>query len=431
MTRHIPLATAVFRGLNSSLTLVLTLVSRADGRQAMARKKESRRSQGTGSIFFDKTLGLWTAQVLVGQTEKGRPKYAKASRRTETEAVKELNRMMADHTLGLTQALTKQTVGEFLDYWLEQCVKPHREPKTYRTYEQIVRLYLKPELGHFPLAKLRPPQIQAAINRLAGKRSDDPESEPLSPKTVRDARGVLRSALNTAWRDGSIRENPALKVETPKVEQGEAVYLSVEEAAKLVAKSRSHSLGPMIEVTIMTGLRLGEATGLTWADIDFENSVVRVRQQLQHIKGKPILKGLKSRSSKRTLSLPKEGMDALAEQRSRQILLKASLNTDGFNPLNLVFTNAKGEPLGGPNVDDSLKSLCKLAEIKEVSFHKLRHTAATHLAASGVPLVVVKDVMGHSAIGLTANLYSHAVPTALKDAGEKLGQLLRDAAQQL
>lgn len=364
---------------------------------------------------------------MVGRTEKGRPKYAKCSRRSESEAVKELNRMLADHTLGVTATETKQTLSQYLDYWLEQRVKPHREPKTYRTYEQIVRLYLKPHLGHLSMARLRAPQIQAGVNKLSAGAPDTPS---LSPKTVRDARGVLRSALNTAWREGTIRENPALKVETPRVEQGEAIYLSTEEAAKLINTSKQHYLGPMIEVAIMTGLRVGEATGLTWADVDFEDSLLRIRQQLQQVEGRLVLKSLKSRSSRRTLSLPEDGMASLREHRSRQMLSKAAA-PDSWNTLNLVFTNAKGEPLGGPNVDDSLKGLCRQAQIKEVSFHKLRHTAATHLAASGIPLAVVKEVMGHSQIGITANLYSHAVPTALREAGDKMGDLLRAAKDKL
>lgn len=398
----------------------------------MAERKGNRRSQGTGSIFYDETLGYWTAQLMVGHTEKGRPRYVRARKRSEADAVKALNEMLARHTLGIQVEQSGQTVGRYLDYWLEEHIRKHKEPKTYRTYEQMVRLYLKPSLGHLRLAKLTAPQIQALINRLTvegGAKDESGRGTPLSPKTVRDARGVLRSALQTAWRESLIRENPALKVTVPKAEQREAVYLAAEEAVRLIESSRAHYLGPMIEVAVMTGLRLGEVTGLTWSDLDLDLATLRVRRQLQKVEGEFVLKSLKTRNSKRTLSLPTQGIDALRDQRARQLVMEAERKGKGpFNPLGLVFTNPEGKPLDGPNVDDSLKILCRKAKVREVSFHKLRHTAATHLASAGVPLAVVKDVLGHSAIGLTANLYSHAVPAALQQASETMSRLMREAS---
>jgi integrase len=390
---------------------------------------DSRRSHGSGSIFKDKTTGAWNAQVLIGYTEQGKPKYQRVRRKSEREATDALNDLITKLNLGLPTDQPKQTLGQFLDEWLKDTVKPHREPKTYRVYEQIVRLYLKPGLGHVKLAKLNAPQVQAAFNHLSksgGKPDADGNSTPLAAKTVKDVKGVLCSALSCAWRAGLIRDNPAKKVLTPKVEQREALFLRAEEAANLIEFSRSHYIGPLIEIALMTGLRLGEATGLTWADIDFSTGTIKIRQQLQRVNGTLILKSLKSRSSKRNLSLPKAGLDTLQEQRNRQLIASADHKGKGhFNELQLVFTSTLGRPLDGTYIDDVLKSLCTKAGVTPVSFHKLRHTAATHLAAAGIPLTVVKDQLGHSQIGLTANTYSHAVPAALKSAGDKLGEMFR------
>ena len=327
---------------------------------------------------------------------------------------------------------TTQTVGQYLEYWLEQHVKMHLEPRTVRTYGQLVNLYWKPLIGHYKLSKLTPQIIQVTINRFAklGPKGDEANPAPLSAKTVLDARGVLRSALNTAWKEGLIVSNPALKVSAPKAAERIAVYLSVEDACKLIDSSRTHNIGPLIEVALMTGLRLGEATGLTWDDVDFESGSIRVRQQLQRVEGLLILKGLKSRSSRRTLSLPQEGIDALKEQRNRQLMAASQEKSPKpYNSMSLVFTSVLGRPLDGTAIDGTLKILCRNSGVPEISFHKLRHTAATHMAAAGVPLNIVKDQLGHSQIGLTANIYSHAVPAAQRQASETLGGILRKAKQ--
>ena len=95
----------------------------------------------------------------------------------------------------------------------------------------------------------------------------------------------------------------------------------------------------------------------------------------------------------------------------------------GQNLMRLVFLNTVGNPIDAKYVDTNLKDLMKRAGIQPMSFHKLRHTAASLLLAGGLPLTVVRDQLGHSQIALTANIYGHAVPTALQSAANELDRI--------
>ena len=311
---------------------------------------------------------------------------------------------------------------------------PGDPTKTYQSYEQIVRLYLKPKLGHVKLAKLSPQMVQATMTSLATEPppADAKSDKLLSARTVNHCRAVLRNALTQAQGEGLISRNPAegRTIKLPQVDRAPTLYLSAEHAAMLIEKSLDHTIGPLITIALMTGLRVGEATGLTWDSIDLETGTIRVTQQLQRVEGKLTLKPLKSRSSRRTLSLPAEGVETLKALAGRHLLQKANTkNKLPYNTLGLAFTTTFGQPLDPKTVDKWLKALCVAAEIPSISFHVLRHTAASHLAAAGVPLTVVKDQLGHSAISLTANTYAHAVPAALKQASDTLGDVLRQAKQ--
>jgi integrase len=412
----------------------------------MGRKPKAKtRRTGQGSVYQRKD-GRWAGAITVGYNENGNPKRVEVIKASRDDAVDELNKIITRLSLGVPPKDDGRTVAEYLNHWLEETVKPHREPKTYRSYEQSVRLHLIPHIGHLTLRKLTASHVQALWNRLSteggvpDKADKEKKPKPLSPATVHNAKAALRRALNVAQKQRLIAANPTLMTETPKVVHAEPVYLSQEEVASLLKAAAKDPLGNIVSLALMTGLRLGEATGLAWDDVDLEAPSLRVRMQLQRVEGKLIRKEAKSRSSRRTLSLATSALAALQDQKAQQMLWKAKLEekreatnkkraarseellpAKPFNEMGLVFTMTDGLPLDPKTVHDALARMCAAAEItKPISFHKLRHTAATHMAASGVPLVVLKDVLGHSQISLTANTYSHAVPAALKEATDAL-----------
>lgn len=181
-----------------------------------------------------------------------------------------------------------------------------------------------------------------------------------------------------------------------------------------------HRLGALFSVALACGLRLGEATGLRWEDVDLETGEIRVRQQLQAVGKQLVLQPLKTEKSRRTLILPDVCVKGLRTHRTRQReeRLKAGAR---WVDTGLVFTTyrtckeGKGEKLkvGAAlhprNVTRVLHALLEVTEPKlpRVRFHDLRHSAASLLLASGVQLAEVSKLLGHSEVRLTADLYSH------------------------
>jgi len=342
----------------------------------------------------------------------GNPKRRQGIESTRARAVEALNQAIIDINLGISAIRERQTAHEFITYWSATHVS-QLAPKTQRFYDQMCRLYILPTIGHLQLTSISVQHLQVLL--------DEKRKAGLSPRTVQGIRATIRACLTQAWKAGLIRDNPAARLSAPPKTQIDPVYLTAQEVADFLQACEGHYLKNLFVLALSTGLRLGEATGLTWDDIEWDNSQLSVRRQLQRVNGKFELRPLKTIRSRRALYLTTSATEALQREFLVRSVRMAEHPTATDHVLDLVFTTRQGMPLDPKIVDKALKDLARQAGItKLISFHKLRHTVATHMAASGIPLQHVKDQLGHSQIALTANLYAHAVPTALRKAAEVL-----------
>ncbi len=391
----------------------------------MARGKTRRTGQGSITKRAD---GRWEGAVTTGQfTPAGNPKRVRVYGRTRQEVEQKLQELLTKKHLGKPLTTSRQRLDAYLSEWLETTIKPKRAPSTYRYYEQMVRLYINPVIGHLPLGNLNAQHVDRLLVHWSQPRVEGTATVPaLKSNSVNGIRTTLRSALATAWKYKLIDENPVARVDRIKSDQKEVEYLTGDEVGRLIEVSQDHYLGSMIAFALFTGVRIGEALGLSWDDVDFLDGIIRIRQQLQRHDGQFMLLPPKSSSGRRTLSMSAESRELLQSQRANQALW-ASATSEPFNPMGLVFTGTDGRPIYAKTVDKVLKQLADKAEIKKsISFHKLRHTLATHMAASGkVSLSTLKDQLGHSQISLTVNTYGHAVPSALKDLADLVGEVYK------
>jgi integrase len=385
----------------------------------MARKS-TRVAQGY-SVFQRKDK-RWGWAVTIGYDPvTGNPQRRSGTCKTQKEAIDLAVSASVKAKQGELQPSGRDTLlSAFLADWLETYVRPHRQPMTTSYYERMIRLHIVPKLGHVKLRKLTPMMVQTLINEKSKPMTDGTK---LSTETVRGIIATLRSALTQAFKNGLVAENVVKRVTMPKQDRKDPEYLQPAEVARLLEAAKNHPLHGMFALTVLTGLRFGEVSGLTWDDIDFETRTIKVEKQLQRIAGTLQLKSLKTTRSKRKLHMSETARTILEGIKVDQAIKLAP----GQNPMRLVFLNSVGNPLDAKYVDVRLKELMARAGLKPMSFHKLRHTAATLLLASGSPLTVVRDQLGHSQITLTANSYGHAVPTALRDAAEQLESLFKKA----
>lgn len=184
--------------------------------------------------------------------------------------------------------------------------------------------------------------------------------------------------------------------------------------------------GPLFSL----GLRRCEGLGLAWEDIDFKNSVVHVRYQLKRIRGKGLQRvRLKSKKSRRVLPLPEVAARALfAWQRAQQSEEQTAGGRWGSNTLGLVFTTRYGKPIEPSTINRTLLVLAKRCGLRELHPHALRHSCATFLKAMDVDVVVIRDILGHSQLSVTADIYTHVLAPELREAIKRMDRLMGGGA---
>ena len=376
----------------------------------------SKRGNGEGSLYQRASDGKWLG-VLVGPD--GRRKTYVAT--TRQEASKRLTGALQAREAGTLIVAKRQTVESFLETWLRDSVRPRVRPWTYTGYEVQVRVHIVPAIGKVQLDKLTPAQVQELMNRKL--------EAGLSPKTIRYMRQVLRTALAQAVKWELVARNVAELVDGPKVERHEIHPFDSAEARALLAAVATDRLQALYSVALTMGLRQGEALGLRWEDADLEAGTLQVRHQLQRVDGKLQLVPLKTARSRRTLALPDSIADGLRAHRLLQVKerLAAGETWRGLEPNNpdcYVFTTPSGTAIEARTLLRHFGAILDKAGLRRVRFHDLRHSCASLLLAQGVSPRVIMQILGHSEIGTTMNVYSHVVPELGREAARRMDAVL-------
>ncbi len=379
----------------------------------------ARRGNNEGTIF-KRSDGRWTASLNLGY-EDGKRRRKSFYGATRREVAEKLAAALRDAQQGLPIAPDRLTVGAFISKWMEDTARPALRPLTFRSYESIVRQHLLPAFGRTPLAKLTPADVQRYTN---GKLAAG-----LSPYTVRNHHAVLRRCLNQAVRWEVIPRNVASVVSPPRITIEEVRPLTPEDARAFLRALDADRLAALYTLTLTLGLRQGEALGLRWEDIDLDAGTIAIRKTLQRVNGSYVLGEPKTRRSRRSIALPEELRSILRTHRTRQVeeRLRAGSLWEGEH-WGLVFTTEAGKPLSGAVVTHRFQSILRRSGLPRQRFHDLRHAAASFMLAQGVPMRVVMDVLGHSEIAVTANLYRHVMPELQREATNKTANLLWGAS---
>ncbi|MDP9371051.1 MAG: site-specific integrase [Chloroflexota bacterium] len=364
-----------------------------------------KRGHGEGTIY-QRPDGIWCGQVrLPGQRKTV---YGK----TRAEVQRKIRAIVADAEQGIMPAPERLTVAAFLERWLADDVS-RLDQYTVKNYSIYVRRHIIPKLGKIKLAQLQPAHVQGLYAAM--------QQRGLAPKTIRNAHGVLRTALGKAVAWGLVPRNVAALAAPPKAPSPEFRTLTVEEAKRIDRATQGNRWAPMLLLALTTGLRQGELLGLKWGDIDFAAGVLQVRRQYERDGTFSTPKA----SSQRRLDLAQAELRAFAIQREAQERDRERWG-DRYIEQDLVFATHQGRPLMHRNVFREFKRLLKKADLPGVRFHDLRHTNATLMLGQGVHPKVVQERLGHSQVGITLNIYSHVLPGLGREAIERLGAALHE-----
>jgi integrase len=351
---------------------------------------------------------------LCYRQDKPHRKYV--TRRTRAEVAAELRRLLEAQRRGQLITTGGMTAGEWFAVYLDQVAKPGLRPRTFDRYASDIALHILPAIGRYRLDKLRPAHLAALYN--------DKAAEGLSPASLRHIHAVIRRSLNVAVRWQVLATNPAVLVDAPQVRQHEVIWLSADEARRLIQAARGDRMQARWLVGLALGLRQGEALGLWWDDIDLEVGLLRVRRALQRQRGGGLVfTDPKTQRSRRTLPLPAPLLAALREHQLRQVQEQIAAGSL-WRGSPCVFTTPVGTPIDPRNDYREFKKLLTRASLPSVRLHDLRHTAASLLLAQGVPARVVMEILGHSAIALTMNTYSHVAPEISREAADRMARML-------
>jgi integrase len=278
-------------------------------------------------------------------------------------------------------------------------------------------MYWVPAIGTVPLTRLTPADVERVLAELLARG--------LSPTTVRYARTTLRRAFHDAQRDGLLLRNVASLARPPRTVRQELHPLTAAEVRTLLKATTEHRFGPLFALLVGSGLRIGEALGLTWTDIDLPGRSLVVRRALQRDAGTGYQLGEpKTSKSRRTVMLPTVALDGLRRQAERQDAARAAVGSAWQDRFGLVFTDPVGRTLSPTVVSADFREVADGLGLS-VRLHDLRHTAATLMLGAGVPLKVVSETLGHSSIAITADVYAHVTPELRREAADAMDRALR------
>lgn len=305
-------------------------------------------------------------------------------------------------------------LAEWLPYWLDSIVKPRRKLSTYDKYEAHVRLYLVPMLGSKRLESLGVADVRRFVVQLENKST---------AATAKESHRVLRTALSAACREELVTRNVAALVEPPRAKSRELSPWTLDETLDFLAAARKDPLYAAFVLAIAMGLRRGEIVGLRWADVDLGKRVLYVRQQTQRRRGVLYDDETKNRR-RRALPLPAMCVPPLRWHRMRQAAAKERAG-ERWQESGYVFTTRTGRPVEPRNVYRSFTRVADSAGLRVVRLYDARHGCATLLTAAGVAPRVVMEILGHSQISITMDVYTHVVHDTQREAISHMDRLLK------
>ncbi|MEU8842974.1 tyrosine-type recombinase/integrase [Streptomyces roseus] len=403
-----------------------------------APKRKKARAHGEGTIY-QRNDGRWEAAGYVLAADGSR-KRVRVYGTTRREAADKLTEKIADSNRGLPVASADSTVGDYLTYWLNGVAVHRLRENTHTRYATCVRLHLIPGLGTKKVARLTPKDVRTFLDRLRTTcqccaQGLDTErkrccalgeccQKRLSPLTVTYVHSVLKSALEHAVREDELPRNVARNVQSTAPRPRRFRPLTAAEARQLLQAARADRLHALYELALRAGLRKGELLGLHWEDLDLNAGTATIRRSLQRTRtGGLTHLPTKTRASERRIALPTECIHSLKEHEERQGRERGEAGA-GWKDSDLVFTTPTGTPLDPANLTRRFRSFLNRAGLRHIRFHDLRHSTATLLLEQGVDLIVIKELLGHAHIGVTAGVYAHVRLRLQRQAIDTLGNAL-------
>jgi integrase len=323
----------------------------------------------------------------------------------------------------------KLTVAALAERWLQH-VKTTRDEGTWTEYARNLRRHVLPALGGRQLKTLSPTDLDGLYARLASAGRLDGRPGGLSARTVRNIHKTVHKMLRQAVRWRLLTINPAADLELPPVVEPQMVTLDHQQARRLLeaaaSPQRAGWWAPLVLLAVATGARRGELLALRWSDIDLDAGTVAISRSLRRGEAGLRYKDPKTRAGLRTVGLGPSTVAALRRLRAEQAERRLAFGTAYHAADDLVIGKVDGAPLRPDHVSSEFRRLAEAAGLpSEVHLHTLRHSAASFLAAAGVPASDIAAQLGHADGGsLALRVYVHPLEEGKRRAAAQLDQVI-------
>ncbi|MHB1505331.1 MAG: tyrosine-type recombinase/integrase [Sulfobacillus sp.] len=318
---------------------------------------------------------------------------------------------------------SKQTVAEYMDHWLRTHVDTSLRPSTAKSYRDITRCHVLPHLGQVPLTDLTTQQLQAWLAGLAQPKA---KGRVLSPRRVAYIRAVLHSALAEAVRSEIMSVDPLDRTRPPKQAPKRVESFTFEQALAIDEAGRDLPLGILFSFLWRSALRIGEAIGLRWSDLDLEAGTLSVQRAVTEVGGRPVEGPPKTALGLRTISLVPQTVEMLRHHQQAQEV-ERQVNGPDWNPLGLVFPSVAGTHLLYHNVRRAWMNLLTAADLPSYGMHALRHTCASLMLQAGVGLAEIAAHLGDDP-AVVGRVYAHVLEQTKRQAADRFARFLEDAS---
>ena len=323
---------------------------------------------------------------------------------------------------GMISATSSPTVAEWLEHWLTTIAPRRVRQRTLESYEPAVRRHLVPGMGRHRLDRLRPEHLDQLYTALL--------DAGYSPASVLRHHRILSRALTVAVQRGHEPRNVAALVDPPAQRPSDlATALELDEARAVLEAAATVRNPARWTVALAMGLRQS-ALALQWKDIDLLANTLTVRRSIHRVRGGGLIyEEPKSKRSHRTLALPLPLVAELHRHKAAQLGARMLAGSE-WHDEDLVFAQPNGRLIDKKTDHDDWTRLLHEAGVRHVRLHDGRHTAATLLLSENVHPRVVMEILGHSQMRTTMDIYSHAMPALAREAADRMPLLLTSKARQ-
>jgi integrase len=390
-------------------------------------KKCTRRCKQAGRRCSSRcTRYYWRLDAPAGPAGRRRQVWSRGFA-TRRAAEADLREELARRDQGIMLAPGKVTLQAFTDRWLAHMTVLGRDARTIERYGELLRGHVLPILGGLPLRELTPAHLSDLYARLLRSGRRDGRPGGLAPRTVGHVHRALHRMLKQAVRWQLIARNPAADLELPTVPKAEMATLTRDQARTLLGAAEDRPLMYwLVLLGVATGARLGELLALRWADVDLEAGAVRIGWSRRIVAGRMEVKPPKTEASVRTVNLGPSAIAALRRLRAEQAQRRLVFGAGYATAEDLVICKADGRPYRPDSASTMFRKFADSAGLpRAVHVHTLRHSAASFLAAAGVPASDIAAQLGHADGGaLALRVYVHPMAEGLARAGAQLDRVI-------